>query len=404
MKTNLTDVIGRKSMDKAKSVAPGERDMEIREGSEVAGAFCPGWMGRIQAGLPVLHFLAKREGMGRMPMLLEDFYSLLSLGPMRSLRLISFCLLGLLAFGILSAAEEKEALPSNVEIFTVKTRSDENKEVPFYVRRPAGFNPAEKGRAYRTLFICPVFNGDGLKVMQAHSLLPLADEKNWFVVSPTFKQKGSEVKDRKKSYYYPEAFSGKAVLEALELIAKKYPVDTNHLLLQGLSGGAQFVHRFALWVPDRVTAVAINSSSWFDQPNANVPKIAWLVTIGDSDPTFSKSFEFVSKLIDNGASPVFRSYMGMLHEGDARVTKLNTAFLTFYDEHTLSDLGRLPSLAERNRPKLSLAGKNMPFVGDSQDWKYFPNTAENRENVAEDNQIFLPNEELAKLWGKQDDE
>ena len=154
-------------------------------------------------------------------------------GKLPFLRGALFAGFGLLVLGVLGAAE-KEELPSNIEVFTVKTRSDENKEVPFYVRRPAGFNPTAKGRAYRILFICPVFNGDGLKVMQSHSLIPLADEKNWFIVSPTFKQKGAEVKDRKKSYYYPEAFSGKAVLDALGLISKKYPVDTNHLLLQGL--------------------------------------------------------------------------------------------------------------------------------------------------------------------------
>ena len=323
--------------------------------------------------------------------------------PCVLLRLFVLGAFAVLGTGSLPAAE-KVVLPENVEIFTVKTRSEENKEVPFYVRRPAGFKPGVKGKFYRILFICPVFNGDGLKVMQAHSLIPLADEKNWFVVSPTFTQKKNEVHDRKKSYYYPEAFSGKAVLEALELIAKKYPVDTSHLLLQGLSGGAQFVHRFALWAPDRVTAVAINSSSWFDQPNANVPKVAWMVTIGDSDPSFNQSLEFVCKLGDRGASPVFRSYLGMVHEGDSRVSKLNAAFLSFYDAHTANDLGRVPSLAERNKPKLALAGKDMPFVGDSQDWRIFPNTAENREKIAEDNQIFLPSEDLAKLWGKIEDE
>lgn len=46
----------------------------------------------------------------------------------------------------------------------------------------------------------------------------------------------------------------------------------------------------------------------------------------------------------------------------------------------------------------------MPFVGDAQDWKYFPNTEESRNNIAEDSRIFLPNDEIARLWGKQEDE
>lgn len=295
-------------------------------------------------------------------------------------------------------------LPENIEVFTVKTRSDENKEIPFYVRRPAGFDPAAKGRTYRILFICPVFNGDGLKVMELHSLIPLADTRGWFVVSPTFKQKRSETKDRAESYYYPETFSGKAVLDALDLIAKKYPVDINRLLLKGLSGGAQFVHRFALWAPDRVTAVAINSSSWFDEPNPKAACIAWLVTIGESDPSYEDSLEFVSKLKDCGASPLFRSYLGMIHESDKRPSQLDAAFLTFYDQLTSGELGKRVSLAEKIKPKLALAGKDMPYVGDAQDWKYFPNTEENRNNIAEDSRIFLPNDEIARLWGKQEDE
>jgi len=319
-------------------------------------------------------------------------------------RMVFLAVCALVDLGSLGAEDKvpAPALPENVEVFTVKTRSDENKEVPFYVRRPAGYEA--KGRTYRILFICPVLNGDGRKVMESHSLIPLADSRGWFVVSPTFKQQTAEGMDRKKSYYYPEPFSGKAVLDALDLIAKKYPVDINRLLLKGLSGGAQFVHRFALWAPERVTAVAINSSSWFDEPNPKAAGAAWLVTVGESDPSYDNSLEFVSKLNDCGAAPLFRAYLGMIHEGDGRVSNLNAAFLTFYDELTSGELGKRVGIADRLKPKLALAGKDMPYVGDGQEWKYYPNTEENRGNVAEDNRVFLPSEEIAKLWGKQEDE
>jgi len=310
--------------------------------------------------------------------------------------------------GLISICTEEKApaapLPKNVEVFAVRTTSPENREVPFYVRRPAGYDSSAKGRTYRVLVICPIFNGDGLKVVTRHSLLSIADTRGWFVVSPTFKQNGSEVKDRRKSYYYPETFSGKAVVEAMELISKKYPVDPNRLLLAGLSGGAQFVHRFALWAPERVTAVAINSSSWFDEPNPKAPAVAWMVTIGESDPSYDNSLEFVSKLSEGGAAPLFRSYLGMVHEGDGRVSQLTAFFLSFYDERTSGDLGRRVSLSERLKPKLALAGKDMPYVGDAQDWKYYPNTEEARENLPEDGRVFLPSAEIARLWGKQEDE
>jgi hypothetical protein len=64
-----------------------------------------------------------------------------------------------------------------------------------------------------------------------------------------------------------------------------------------------------------VTAVAINSSSWFDEPNAKCNQVAWLVTIGESDASFTNTPEFVDQLRELGAAPLFRSYLGMVDEG-----------------------------------------------------------------------------------------
>jgi len=333
------------------------------------------------------------------------------LRPLRTLRevLLSFVLsVGLGVTCGAQVAKEAPPLPENVEVFTVRTRSEQNREVPFYLRKPRDYDPAAKGITYRLLLICPVFNGDGSVVVRGERgyqpLVELADAQRWFILCPTFKQAGGEVRDRKRSYYYPEAFSGKAVLDALDLVAKKYPVDATRLLLQGLSGGAQFVHRFALWAPERVTAVAVNSSSWFDPPNPKAALCAWLVTIGDSDASFSNSIEFVTQLQEAGAAPIIRSYLGMVHEGSPKVDALNAAFLTFYDDLTRDQLGKPRGIRERQNPPKSLAGADMPFVGDSQDWRYYPNTAENREAVAPDSCLFLPDEKIAWLWGEQEAE
>jgi hypothetical protein len=295
-----------------------------------------------------------------------------------------------------------EVLPERVETFTVKTRSDLNKEIPFYLRVPKNYRP---GKSYRLLFLCPHLNQQGLsKLADSARWLALADERDWFVVTCTFKQAKDAAQDRKLSYYYPEAFSGKAALEALELVSKKYPVDTERLLMQGLSGGAQFVHRFAMWAPERVTAVAVNSSSWFDEPNVRCNQVAWLVTIGESDESYDASLEVVDRLRNVGAAPLFRSYLGMVHEGSAAVDELNMEFLKFHDDFTKKDLGKRRSYQTPAAERLALQGEKMPFVGDGQDWKYFPNGADARESVAEDSRIYLPSETIAKLWGQKEEE
>ena len=301
-------------------------------------------------------------------------------------------------------AEDKapDKPPANVTVITIKTTSPHNPTVPFYLRRPAGYQPGEKGPAHRLLFICPYLNASGLKQVQGQmgckELIAEADKRGWFVLAPTFHMDTKTAHDRKAAYYYPEVFSGKAVEEALDQVAKTYPVDGRRILMQGLSGGAQFVHRFALWAPERVVAVAVNSSSWFDVPKDRARQVAWLVTIGDSDPSFAHSLTFVDQLHKAGALPIFRSYMGMVHEGDKRVSKLDVEFLNYYDELTRAQLGK-PSL--QSTP-LALVATNMPYVGDAQEWKFLPNTAANRARIPAEEAIYLPSEPLAKLWGKVD--
>jgi hypothetical protein len=286
--------------------------------------------------------------------------------------------------------------------FKIKTRSELNQEVPFYLRVPKNYRP---GKPYRLLFLCPHLHQEGLKKLAGSpAWLKLADERDWFVMSCTFMQPLAKAQDRKLSYYYPESFSGKAMLEALAKVGEKYPVDTERLLLQGLSGGAQFVHRFALWAPDRVTAVAVNSSSWFDPPDDKSKRVAWLITIGESDNSYNNSLEMVDNLRSMGAAPLFRSYVGMIHEGSAAVDKLDMAFLKFYDDQTRKDLGKPRSTLAPEVERLSLLGEKMLFVGDSQNWKYVTNTVDAREEFAEDSRVFIPNEEIAKLWGKIEEE
>jgi acetyl esterase/lipase len=235
--------------------------------------------------------------------------------------------------------------------------------------------------------------------------LALADARDWFVMTCTFKQSLNDVQNRKLSYYYPEAFSGKAMLEALAQVSKKYPtVDTERLLMQGLSGGAQFVHRFAIWAPDRVTAVAANSSSWFDAPNARCNRVAWLITIGESDESYHNSLEMVDRLRGVGAAPLFRSYLGMVHEGSPAVEQLDMEFLKFHDDLTKKHLGQKHSALTPEDERLAMPGDKMPWVGDSQDWKFVPNTPQAREAIAEDSRIYLPSEGLAKLWGKAEEQ
>lgn len=300
-----------------------------------------------------------------------------------------------------TASPTPEVIPPGFEKFLVATKSKENLQVPFYVRVPMSFRNHPTRNKHRVLFICPSINWNGLTTVMQSSLQSLADERKWFIIAPTFLQSGLQVRERKLSYYYPETFSGKAVLDALDQIAKKYPISTRSLLLHGLSGGAQFVHRFAIWAPERVAAVAVNSSSWFDDPNEKSQTVAWLVTIGESDPNYANTLTFVDKLRKVGALPILRSYIGMAHERGQDESQLNIEFLKFYDDLTRSELETKPSLIPP-KPQPPYPVAKMEFVADSQRWRYFPKSPEAEEDIAEDEKIYIPTERIAKAWGTRE--
>lgn len=280
-----------------------------------------------------------------------------------------------------------------IEKFIVKTASPLNPEVPFYVRVPANYSPTTRTRV---LFRCPVYNGAGIRCVSGEGhFQQLADERGWFVIAPTFKQDKADTKNRLKSYYYPETFSGPATLEALDLIARKYPIATDCLLMQGMSGGAQFVHRFAIWAPERVTAIAVNSASWFDVPNGKSAQVAWLITIGESDKSYENSLNFFDQLSRAGALPIFRSYIGMVHEGSTKVDEFDLLFLKFYDDATKA---KLTGKASSRSLGPLIPAKAMPFIGDMKDWSFAKNEVKAFMRIAEGNRVYLPTREIARYW------
>jgi len=292
-------------------------------------------------------------------------------------------------------AATPEVIPAGIDVITVKTLSAENPEVPFYVRPPSGFSPGDGGRR-RLLLIFPFVPEKGYRAIGRNSqLVQLADKRGWFIASPSlnvdFKK---DSRDRSKAFYYPERWSGKAVLDAVAEIAKKYPVDDQRLFVQGLSGGAQIAHRLALWCPDRIEAVAVNSSGWFDDPGPTANRVAWAVTVGESDQIMPESIAFVEKLKARGARPLFKTYIGMVHEDYPPANEFCAAFLAHMDDETKEKLGTPKVTGE---PSAYNGEGHHPFLGDRRDYLYFPK--ESGQQIPEESLFFLPDEPIAKLWG-----
>ena len=364
-------------------------------------------------------------------------------------------------------------IPANVEMFTVPVANGDRAilpqagvaapipaEVTFYLRRPAkiiGQEPA------RIVFICPDAIASGRMVIGSNAFGDIADERGWYLLSASFQPENAlggvnttgtaaasgsaaaAVSNGNRSalgmvkpsslpvnsmptpiapYGDAAGYSGKALQAALEQAKQKYSIATDTLFLQGYGTGAQFVHRFAIWQPERVAAVAVNSSSWFDDPNPKSAQVAWLVTIGEADPSCENSVDFLDKLRANGALPLFRSYIGMVHEGSSKVDEFNIIFLKFYDDATRAKLAARPmaaafvrpaatpvlsDFAKKFQPKATptpafaptsplIPPASMPLVGDMKDWKIYKNEPQALQGINPDNLIYLPSPEIARMW------
>ncbi|HEY5791662.1 MAG TPA: hypothetical protein VIS74_00090 [Chthoniobacterales bacterium] len=295
-------------------------------------------------------------------------------------------------------APTPEEMPSVWDVIEVASPDPLNPKVPFYIRPPAGYRASELNQMHRVLVLLTFYQESGIKVLKRSAeYQQIADERGWFMIAPTFRMNRDDARNRAKSYYYPETWSGKAVLQALDEIAKRYPVDGHRLFVSGLSGGAQFAHRFALWAADRVEAAAVNSCGWFDEPGPSARKVAWVITVGESDPILPESLDFTEKLRAQGATPVLRTYLGMLHEDAPRVNAFCGRFLAERDDATREFLGK--SVEEPAGWKYNVPASH-PFVGDRRDGIYYANGSGTLEVIPEQSRIFLPSGAMAELWGQ----
>ena len=157
---------------------------------------------------------------------------------------------------------------------TVKTRAPQNELVTVWYRIPKNYHPRQ-GQMSRVLVLFGGRNSSG-KNMASGGLEwgKWADENNAFLVSPGFKD---------DNYWEPEKWSGRALLNALEQIRKRYNICTDKLLFYGYSAGSQCSNLFPAWRPQLTRAWVSHACGVFHEPTAQMRFVAGLVTCGDAD-------------------------------------------------------------------------------------------------------------------------
>lgn len=138
------------------------------------------------------------------------------------------------------------------------------------------FVPAP-GRAAAPLAVC-VHGYTRQPLEQLQAFAPLAAAAGFALVLPLFDERRHR---RYQQLLHPRrgTRSDLGLLRALSRLAEGARVDERRLFLFGYSGGAQFVHRFALCHPGRTAALAIGAAGWYTWPDEAVP---WPAGLGGS--------------------------------------------------------------------------------------------------------------------------
>ena len=137
--------------------------------------------------------------------------------------------------------------------------------------------------------------GDGQGAGGAAKLASQFDDV--IVLGPTFIDAGVIARKAQRSvevqdYYQVAGPAHTAKLDALiEQVGKVWPIQPR-VILHGFSGGAQFVHRYAMTHPDKVAGVAAHSGGTWMTPDGEEKKIGDF-TLSDKINPAAKGIPFV---------------------------------------------------------------------------------------------------------------
>lgn len=256
--------------------------------------------------------------------------------------------------------------------FEISTKAAQNSVLSFWLRLPHNYR-IEQAKQYRIMVLFGGRNWTGDKTIKTYNFNHLADKYNLILLSPSFKD---------NEYWYPEKWSGKALLEAIAKVRFKYGLSAKkRLLYYGYSAGGQCANLFLCWKPKIVKAWGVHACGvWSDRNLLNsrllTGKISGLVTCGETDEQrmlLSRNFIYTAR--ENGMKIIWRSYLGG-HELQSDALQLARSFFA----------GIL-----NNNDKIK-------YVGDDQAMKFFRADSSRGRNIEKEYRNEFLNITTAKLW------
>ncbi len=191
-------------------------------------------------------------------------------------------------------------------------------------------------------------------------------------------------------------------------LCEKFGLPDRNFLIWGQSGSAQWAKRLCLRKPDYFLAIHIHVPSSFDRPTPEARKVLWCVTTGELETGYERSKRFVSDCQKLGYPIVYKAIPGLGHAGHPDTSALGFKFFEFaltqrklreaFDEQEKSRMTSLIQEQPEQIPPWPDIFQNPAFYADVVNQEMFP--AEQKEMIPEGFRISLPNEDIAKIWGK----
>lgn len=203
----------------------------------------------------------------------------------------------------------------------IKTGNANAPVATFHYYKPRGLS-IKKGEPVNVLVLVGGLGGDGRYFMSS-KWRRHATQHKLLLVAPTYKFHMGDFRAG-KSYQYPSAWSGKALLDGLARIA---PEAKLRLSLFGFSAGAQFSHRFALWKPELVAGAFSHAAGGYTRPTRTIGT-KLLITAGEKDEQrahMARQFHAACETLKIPAKLTI--YPGLAHEMKQEQIDAGLAFL-----------------------------------------------------------------------------
>lgn len=273
------------------------------------------------------------------------------------------------------------AAPPPVDCVEIRTSAPRNATAKFWYRVPKNYDAARRER-YRVLVLFGGRNCDGRNEVSGKLGWPgWADLNGVFLVAPTF---------RDDAYWHPEAWSGRALLAALDAIGAKYRIAKTGLLFYGYSAGSQAGNLFPAWRPKLSRAYVSHACGVFHKPHPRMRDVAGLVTCGDADKArYVLTRRFVDGYRALGIPVVWKSFENHPHDVPPASIRLAKEFLAHHHWSHLEDLGGTPS-----------GRASSAFVGDDANGVYHRIGDPPVADIPPEDRVELPSELIASAWGR----